>query len=1166
MFTDEQQAAIFNHTHNLLVTAGAGSGKTRVLVEHYLAILDQHTDWQLTDLVAITFSKKATREMRDRLRHTVHERVNASEEAIRERWRDLEAQLDQARIDTIHGLCSELLRSNPAQAELDPAFEVLEENEAHLVLRDAIEVALEAVANSPAADLFQFYSEYEIRNVLTHYAPRSIGQAVLAQLPQDAKTLLDDWAARYESAVEAWVKAIHQDTLLWSSLAWQAPHGWPNLEDKRMQVWAAVHEHSPHLESTDPQLLYETLQSLGAQIKLTGGTEKNWGSKAALAESKAHLAAIRQQAESHLAATPISLGETDATIAHLLILWREAVHLGMNEYQAAKQRRAALDFDDLETLAVDLLNAHPDVAERYAGKLFKHLMVDEFQDTNARQRDLIYRLCGVDQQVGTAPAGRLFVVGDPKQSIYAFRGADVSVFQAVSAELVGWGGQQLYLSRSFRTHEGLVGAFNQLFQFLLTGGNGYEVGFDRPMTAHRPTPAELQSPQIEITLLEKPKDWDSKGLRRWEAYEIAQRIHTWVREGRLVYDKAAQAYRPIEYGDVAILLRSLTHTPTYEDVFKQLGLPYITLGGRGYYNRQEVWDVLNLLTVLYNPLDDLALASVLRSPIIGLSDDGLLALRLVKGEDGKPIKLWNVLHEGDPATFPFELPTVDHAPFLFAREVLADLRQSAGRVTVEALLEEALEATAYDAILMALPDGERRRANIEKLLELARKSGRISLQEFLLYINELSEAESREGEAILESHQAVQIMSVHKSKGLEFPLVILAQADWTPRDYDKLPLIYDPISGVACRIRDEDNKPIATFAWQQIKTEAERRELAEHKRLLYVAATRAQDYLWIMGKAADNPPPDTWLGMVLAARENDPTLESLFPVSMPPAPDLDNLLGYNTSVPRGWDVLDSASDLMQMPPMMPPLTEPLPFIPQSGLRHFSVSQLEQLGYYGQHTTDQIKRAFRQSVLHDSPAAIRPLQPLPQDAHRMIRRGIGQIVHRALQVQALPSRYTSPALRQILEAYAWDEGISNPSAIEQVVNEAQSLLLRYESAELPFSFTHAERTLREVPFIYQLGERVIHGIMDVVYYHQGTWYILDYKTADIRANSVPEHAKRYAIQLGAYAMALQERLNSPQAPTVQLYYLHPAQWYELPIAQWQAAMSQFDHWVAKALEE
>ncbi|NDJ76332.1 MAG: UvrD-helicase domain-containing protein, partial [Chloroflexi bacterium] len=434
-FTSEQRDAIFTHDRNLIVTAGAGSGKTRVLVERFLALLDRHPDWALPSVVAITFTEKAAREMRDRVRRAIEARITRAvqdrDRPALEMWLAHQAALNMARIGTIHALCASILRANPAAARLDPAFEVLDENEAAILLDDAVETALARLVHEDraASALLAAYGVRTVRTVLQTVAGGSQADMALAALDLSPEDLLARWQAQWSDAMVDVMAEARANAVLREALAWAPESGWPaDGDDKLMINWALVHDHVPALVGDEPDAFIDAVQALAAGINRSGGKAANWGGKAGKGACSAALKVIQEWAKGFRALP--RPGERDAEAAEWLLLWRDAIQLAADTYTRLKHDRAALDFDDLERRTRDLLEEHPDVATRYQ-RDFRHVLVDEFQDTNDAQRRIIYRLAGIGEPLAD---GRLFVVGDPKQSIYAFRGADVSVFGAVRAD------------------------------------------------------------------------------------------------------------------------------------------------------------------------------------------------------------------------------------------------------------------------------------------------------------------------------------------------------------------------------------------------------------------------------------------------------------------------------------------------------------------------------------------------------------------------------------------------------------------------------------------------------------------------------------------------------------------------------------------------------------
>jgi ATP-dependent helicase/nuclease subunit A len=1224
-FTDEQARAIITFDRHLIVTAGAGSGKTRVLVERFMALLSRDDQPPLPSIVAITFTEKAAREMRDRVRAAIESRiriaVETGDEATLDRWQAHQDALTRARIGTIHGLCTDLLRANPAEAGLDPLFQVLDENEAALLRDDAIQSALARLVadQHPASALLGAYDLPQVRDVLRDYLPLSKAQDVQRVLPASADDLLEQWYRVWDESAAGLLAQVRADVDLRAALDAVSPADLPR-EDKLSDVWRLVHHHTPALLGDAAAAFWHAAQTLAEQIKLNVGGAATWGGKEALSLVKDHLRLIRERAQSVIGLLP-PLTDDDPEAADWVFHWAEAIRRAAETYRQMKQDRGVLDFDDLESGARDLLVNHPAVAARYADPRygeFKYLLVDEFQDTNQAQRAIIYALAGIGQP-GTD--GRLFVVGDPKQSIYAFRGADVSVFDAVRADLVGQGGEDLPLSLSFRTHSSLVAAVNGLFGRILddesggdpyrldTGSAAYHVRLGTPLRAFRPSdPASAPDHACPLTVIvvknadDSADPLDGEELRQAEAWQIAHHLRRLVQDQTPVWERYSNTYRPAQYSDMALLFQSMSHVPLYEEVFKSAGLPYVTVAGKGYYDRQEVWDVLNLLRALHNPADDLALAAALRSPLFGFSDEALLALRIVTeredrfgpfraqqaaplqpdtsahnmGEmgqgreagqgaassaptgasDGGDDSLWRALFDEPPALFPpTELPPRD-----FACQVLSQLQDRAGRMTVAELLVEALDLTGYVAALTGLADGARRRGNVEKLITLARASGRVSLGAFLDYARELTAREVREGEAALEVEGAVTIMSVHASKGLEFPVVVLADAAWTRGAAREPAFRIEAGIGTACKLPEidpDDKRP--TFAGEIAKMQAERRDLAERRRLLYVGATRAQDYLIVSGAWTKRVGSSSWLRQWLTALDLDPKelLSSPDPQIIAQAWGQCALIVPPTDTPpdhlvprpaQGWSLPPDDA-----PPVLPPLLARVPVDDLAPTRFLAATQITRLGRVVLDDPDSAQEHWWRKVLVDLPDPIRPL-PARSAGEQEQRRLVGTVVHQALRAWLLPGNIARPALIERLRTYAWENGVSDEDQIAAVVAAALSLLDAFDASEIRQRIERAERggqVRRELPFMVRWGERTVQGRIDLVYYDGQRWHVLDYKTALVSRHWAENHAKRYYLQVGIYARALEAATG--QTPATSLYYIHPARLVAVQPDQWQPVL-------------
>jgi ATP-dependent helicase/nuclease subunit A len=898
-FTSAQRDAILLDG-NLVVTAGAGSGKTRVLVERYLRLLTDMLHEQpgqpgqpelagfgpdASSILAITFTDKAAREMRDRVRATIERRARQASPAERPAWEGLRTAVESARIGTIHSFCTTLLRSHPAETMLDPRFIVLDTVESTLLLTESIETALGKAASDTSLSLFKEFGPDELREMLLAMVQRGADvRAAMDALPTTPDELCNEWRERLQR-----VQAIVLDELL-TCPPWRRATA-------TLQHLAAVAPSDDRIGSQVVQLadwLTDLQASIGMReqqpsipdfsllkgVDLRGGSKKSWSSADNLAMAKNTIKLLRETCKAPLALLEfVADDELEQRVARATLELAWLYHMARDEYQQRKAQRDALDFDDLVCRARALLESYPAVRERWQAEL-RAVLVDEFQDTDDDQRAIIYALTGFGA-VGDGAAfhsssrlasSSLFVVGDGKQSIYRFRGADVSVFRRVEEDMRLNGGQAVRLDTSFRTHPRLLEWLNHLTGTILARLRPlrpYEVAFE-PLVAHRSQPEHERC--VELHVIADPKKSDESASdeegtadevpmsqQSIEARVLVERIQalTGGGEGDVVYDHGAGCWRTPHYGDIALLLRTSNAFEAYEQAMRAAGVPYITTAGRGYYGRKEVQDIINLLYVLNDPLDELSLVGVLRSPLFALDDATIMRLRFAN-----PHSLWDALMasgaaEGTPGD------ETDCTPLAFARETLHTLYRMRGQVTVVELLRAALAMTGYMATISGLHDGQRRRVNVEKLIEAARRAGIAGLSAFSAHLDRLLQVEPREGEAVLEAEGSVRIMTMHASKGLEFPIVVLPDLGrGTPpqREHWLARRAY----GVALRLRGVASDWQQPMAYVQALNEEQRMERAERERLLYVALTRARDYLILAGPAADKSKQD-FLSTILTA-------------------------------------------------------------------------------------------------------------------------------------------------------------------------------------------------------------------------------------------------------------------------------------------------------------
>ena len=1084
---EEQRCAAFAAGGDIAVLAGAGCGKTTTLVARYLYLLA--CGLAPDEIVAITFTERAGREMRARIRARLRSWL-ASGWAGREQWLERYVALDAAPIGTIHSFCAGLLRAHPAEVGLDPDVAVLDEGQAGLLMHDAVERSLVWATQSEAAlPCFELFGPEGLRNLLTHLLARrlEVGPALAANPTQVAE--------RWQAAPAQWLASVLADGAWEECLATleasEPAQPGDALDHVRRSAIAAVEE-ARRLAATGEW--QAAVRALGEGVRRPGnvGSRTGWGNRAGEVR-----AALRRLAELYDSQVVRVMGKGDPALdAELLGAWpglAAAWGQAVAEYQALKEQRRAADFDDLEEGALRLLREHPEVAAYHRSR-WKAVLVDEFQDTNDRQRELIEALLGAP--VGMA--GRLFVVGDAKQSIYRFRGADVTVFRQVEQEIRRAGGQVVQLSRTWRSHGALVELLNELLAKVLGAADDparpYVVPF-APLEPASNRSARLRPPFVELHVGVAQHAEDG---RQAAATALARRLAELHREEGL------------GWGEVACLFRATAQFPAYEEAFEQAHIPYVTVAGAGFYDRPEVRDLLNALRALAHPTDDLAMAGLLRSPAIGLADPSLYLLRW--GADGRPHPFWDALRGDLSALDPDE-----RARARRAMELVAELHPQVGRQPAAMILKRFLDRTAYLALLRLAPGGERARRNVDKLLGDAHRSGLVGVDDLLEYVQALRDVGAREGEAPPEAGEAVQLMSVHKAKGLEFSVVVIADAGHGDPTHMP-PAFLHPEWGLVLRVtRAEGAEKREGLLHGLACREEEALQDAEERRLLYVAATRAKEKLLVSGHARLGRDGLLWSGwlkrLVLALGQGEPLRAA--------TPEVGAQVGLSL-----WQGRVLCTLYGPLPGSEPAgaLAERAVAAPRAGAAGPLATLAPLAGPWG---------ASR------PPSAVKGGRRTPERVWRVVPRKrelrapswlVGKLVHLGLRLWRFPG---DAGLAEALEAAARDAGLTDLGQIAGAVAEAEKLLGRFRRSQLWPELAAAPRR-HEVPFVATAEDP--WGSIDILALRpDGNWWLVDFKTDEVRTPAqLRARVAEYAPQLQRYGCAVAALLGKP--PLLLLCFL------------------------------
>jgi len=810
----------------LVVEAAAGTGKTTALVGRMIAVLTAGAA-TLDRMVAVTFTELAAGELKLRLRTEIERRREACAPDSVEHRRLVAAlpQLEEARIGTIHSFCSDLLRERPVEAGVDPLFEVAAEDLSGDFFSRAFDQWFERALAEPGEGLRRMLR----RGSRERGGPRALLRNAAWELAR-----WRDFPAPWRH--QTFDRSAAIDAILVDMTALAAEATGRNPDDyftKSLTEIAHFVDEVARREAVRERD-YDGLEA--DLIQLPRARHWRWTGFTRGADA-AWKQPVRPQREA-LHAALVQFADTAG--AHLAPHLRDELWPVVERYEALKISAGRLDFLDLLLLARDLLLAHPSVRHDLQAR-FTHLFVDEFQDTDPLQAEILLLLAAADPAatdwttVRPIP-GKLFLVGDPKQSIYRFRRADVALYETIKRRLVAAGAVVEHLTTSFRAVPDIQQAVNAALAPRMTGSAGQATYV--PLTPFR---KEIET-QPAVVALPVPAPYGDYGkIVDWRINEslpdaTAAFVDWLVRKsGWTVTERERPDERvPVEPRHVCLLFRRFRSfgndvTHPYVRALEARQLPHVLVGGSAFHAREEVEAVRNALTAIERPEDELAVFATLRGPLFALGDGALLAYQAACG----------TFHA-------FRQPPDELAGSLAevaaALAVLRDLHRGRNRRPIAATISRLLEATRAHAGLAIWPTGEQALANVTRLMDLARRAERSGVTSFRRFVERLGEGAEQGGTSdapiIEEGTGGVRLMTVHRAKGLEFPVVVLA--DITAKEAPTEPQRFVDPEGHLCAMRLAGCAPPELLEQREEEHEREREEAT---RVLYVAATRARDLL-----------------------------------------------------------------------------------------------------------------------------------------------------------------------------------------------------------------------------------------------------------------------------------------------------------------------------------
>jgi len=1058
--SEKQKQAANERKRDVIVTAGAGSGKTHTLVARFLTLLDD--GYRPEEIAAITFTDKASLEMKSRVRSKLIEISQLSvDPEEREKWLDRLNAMDSARIGTIHSLCSQILKTSFAEAGIDPDFSVLDEKQCSMVKVRAIEEWLEFMTEkNNFHPLFQTFRIDEIRKILAGMLDRRLETKGIFERTFDLQSMIHEKLQELFSDENVrtqfeWIAGLNPAELTADAgdkLAMQL--------DEFIVLWKQA---DAYFREGDSFASIKVLQAAYTEkMKLSAGK--------ATSEAKRALKIIREYLDLNWKNildknNRMPSKENEDQYQQLIDLFRIAFQGLLKQYQDIQHQQTVLDFDDLEEKTLIVLE-NPAVRKIWREKI-RAVLVDEFQDTNYRQQHLL--------EIISDKPGSFFAVGDARQSIYRFRGADVTVFRSVQRGICMKEGLSIDLDSTYRTDPDLLDASGEFLSRLMgtqdIPNKSYWIPF-APLASMRTRIEQPKEPELEFLLGYDPGSVDK--AKRTSAAQLAARLQELKNSDFMK-----------SWDDVALLFRASSGFAIYESVFEKSGIPFVTVSGKGFYDRPEIRDILNMLSAVANPADDLTLAGMLLSPVFHLSKNGLFQLRwpnLTKGgKPEKPANLWESLQNNQSILSANDKKAAERVFY-----VLQELFSLSGRASVETVLSKLIQLTKYRSLLASMPNKQFSR-NVDKLISDAHHSGMISLNDFLSYLRNLNDSGTREGEAPSDAIGAVRLITIHKSKGLEFPIVVVADAAHQNNRSAESWIISQKF-GIQIRTEPESIGYILAE-----KDEKEQNE-AELKRLLYVAFTRAKDKLIISGHFTEK-----------------------------------RLNGWISELLDPWK--DELSEIREQSQRQMKTRDGKPF-----LVRIATSSQQEIPIYEKQDSDNVSCENEQKHLSISlmqkisSTTSAEFESEPAEIQEgILGKKVGILVHKALEIWTFPQETGfSPLMEQMsIELKELTES-QQESAIQRTIQ----LLSAFQESAIWQEINAADARYHEIPYDMPGVAYPEHGVIDLLYRFENQWKILDFKTDAIRN---PDERfileKSYTKQIRRYERAAKLMLRCPVSAAI-----------------------------------
>ncbi|SEO70423.1 DNA helicase/exodeoxyribonuclease V, subunit A [Amphibacillus marinus] len=1220
-WTAQQEEAIYTAGEDTLVAAAAGSGKTAVLVERIIQkVLDDQQPINIDQLLVVTFTNAAAQEMRNRVAQALERALNDKPES-----KHLKKQitlLQQASISTLHSFCLELIKRNSYLLDIDPGFRIADDIEADLLRQEVLDTLFEEWYGQALDDQEAFYSvidrfssdrsdqdvealvlklyNFSMQNASpARWLAQIVAQYnVTAPIQEQEIPWLILLKQHVEEQLHATIAEVERGLII--ANAYDGPYHYVEaLEQDQALALALIAELNKGWDMAQQAFLELNFKALSRK-KVDCDEGKKEQVKTIRNRVKKRLTEIKDQ---------LYMRSLDAHLTDMRELYQpikqlaELVNQFHTSYQKIKKEKGLVDFTDLEHFAIQILSNQisdnkeylPSTIALALREKYTEVLVDEYQDTNMVQETIL-------QLISKEKPGNLFMVGDVKQSIYRFRHAEPALFidkykKFSNQEIQG---KRIDLAKNFRSREQVLTATNFIFKQLMDERLG-EINYDHDaaliygnLTYDQ---ADKSDPEAELIIIDRadgaPNAEASESITHEgetdlakaeiEGRAYAKQIKQWIGHDTSnptqIFDKDTGVSRQVQYRDIVILLRSMSWTPVIMEELKKQGIPVYAELASGYLAAIEIQIMLSLLKIIDNAKQDIPLASVLKSPIVGLNEEELAQIRIVNKKDSYYQALLTYNSSGSNSALQYKINQ-------FLKQ-LNKWREQARQGSLSDLIWLIYRETGYYDFVAGMPGGRQRQANLRALYDRARGYEQTSFRGLFRFLRMIERMEER-GEdlgaarALGESEDVVRITTIHKSKGLEYPIVILGALGkvFNQQDLRQRYLLHKDL-GFGSRYIDPIKRIMyPTLMFQSIKHRLQRELWAEEMRVLYVAMTRAKEKLvmigtvnnfekkqekwqellehndWIIPVAARLEASSylDWLGTSLIRHRHGTVLRGKQGItSLTPdiADDvsqwkvtIDNASDYHLKQEAGQEVRLDLQAIITGEQSVPLSDSKLDEHVEGRLSYHYPYQ-EATSYRAKQSVTEIKRQKEHLDENSGNEMIAQLIPhiserprFMQSSRALTAAEIGTAMHTVMQHIPLEQEWSQQTIKNFVASLVNREILSTDQA--DAIDLA--LIADFFASKLVTLVKQAVRIDREVPFSLMLPANQIYpswqtaeddqifvqGVIDLLIKTDEGWYIIDYKTDQV-ASKVNDHEKlrlkeKYTTQINLYQTAIEQILK------------------------------------------